>query len=320
MSTQRTVNIFFALCLLFIISCRERTPAIVDPIIVTTLRPGFNEFEMEFDGLMRDITVQLPVGFQQETFYPVVFFFHGLGGNKGFGESVLGRLVDEENFIGIYPQGHLNSWNTGGNEIPSTADDVGLTLHILNWFKTEISVDEDRIYSMGYSNGGAVDLLGEIVRIASGMRVDAFSGQYLFAPLGITNYQWQTLRPSGIIATHGDIYISPQDLAKFGYLFLNNGVWNGNRVISKAWVKKSTEEFISLPFLSWADAYGYLWWQKIYSHNNQAIESIKAIGWGGQEVIIIRDLNMVVVFTGANYVSDPPCDEIIVRFILPALL
>ncbi len=169
-----------------------------------------------------------------------------------------------------------------------------------------------------YYNGAAVDLLGEIVRIASDYQVDDFSGQYLFGPLGITSYQFQTL-PSGLIVTHGDIYLRPRDLAKFGYLFLNNGVWNGNRIISEEWIKKSIEAYISLPFLSWANDYGYLWWLKTYTYNNQPIESFKAIGWGGQEIIIFPGLNMVVVFTGANYVADPPCDEIIARFVLPAV-
>lgn len=169
-----------------------------------------------------------------------------------------------------------------------------------------------------YYNGAGVDLLGEILRIASGLRVDDFSEQYLFGPLGITRYEWQTLR-SGIICTHGDIFIRPRDMAKFGYLFLNNGVWNGTRIISEEWVRKSTEEYISLPQLTWADGYGYLWWLQIFYSNNQAFETFRADGWGGQQIVVFPGLNMVVVFTGANYVNNPPCDEILTRFILPAV-
>jgi CubicO group peptidase (beta-lactamase class C family) len=168
-----------------------------------------------------------------------------------------------------------------------------------------------------YYNGGGVDLLGDIIRIATDMNVDDFSDQYLFSPLGIDKYEWQRLR-SGMIACHGDVYIRPRDLAKFGYLFLNKGVWQGNRIISEEWVMKSLEKYISLN-LSWADSYGYLWWQKTYSYNNQTFDSFKAMGWGGQEIIIFPSLNMVVVFTGSNYVVNPPCDEIIVRYILPAV-
>jgi len=169
-----------------------------------------------------------------------------------------------------------------------------------------------------YYNGGAVDLLGEIVRFASEWNAKEFSRKYLFGPLGISNYQWQTLYPSGITCCHGDIYITPRDLAKFGYLFLNDGVWKGNQVISEEWVKKSTATYINLN-LSWADSYGYLWWSKNYSANNKTYDSFFAEGWGGQKIAVFPGLKMVVVFTGANYVSNPPCDEILTRFILPVV-
>lgn len=169
-----------------------------------------------------------------------------------------------------------------------------------------------------YYNGGAVDLLGEITRFASELNVKDFSKKYLFEPLGISNYNWQTLYPSGITCCHGDIYITPRDLAKFGYLFLNNGIWNGNQVISEEWVKKSTDTFIKLN-LSWADSYGYLWWLKKYRADNKNYDSFFAEGWGGQKIAVFPGFKMVVVFTGANYVSDPPCDEILTRFILPAI-
>jgi CubicO group peptidase (beta-lactamase class C family) len=167
-------------------------------------------------------------------------------------------------------------------------------------------------------NGGTVDLLGEIVHIASGSRVDAFSEQYLFGPLGIDRFKWQRL-PSGLIVTHGDVYITPRDMAKFGYLFLNKGVWNGEQIISQTYVEKSLTEYFSLPYLGWADGYGYLWWFKSYTVNNQSYNSFFAEGWGGQKIAVFPDLNMVVVFTGANYVLNPPCDDILTRFVLPAL-
>ena len=171
-----------------------------------------------------------------------------------------------------------------------------------------------------YYNGGGVDLLGEIITRASETRVDHFADESLFGRLGITRYRFQRL-PNGLMCCHGDIYIRPRDLAKFGYLFLNNGVWRGNRIISEEWVTVSTEEYISLHdfHLSWADGYGYLWWLKTYHCQNQAIDSFKAMGWGGQEIIVFPSIRMVIVFTGANYVVDPPCDEMIIRYILPAV-
>jgi CubicO group peptidase (beta-lactamase class C family) len=168
-----------------------------------------------------------------------------------------------------------------------------------------------------YYNGGTVNLLGLMIAYASDQSVQSFSSRYLFGPLGISNYRWQVVQPSGMTFCSGDIYITPRDMAKFGQLFLNEGKWNGTQIVSKEWVTLSTQYHIS-PMVSWADGYGYLWWLRNLRVNNRTISSFKAIGWGGQEIFVFKDLAMVVVFTGANYVSDVPCDEIMQRYILPA--
>jgi CubicO group peptidase (beta-lactamase class C family) len=169
-----------------------------------------------------------------------------------------------------------------------------------------------------YYNGGGVDLLGEIIKNATDLNLKTFSNSYLFGPLGITNYNWQTLYPSGMTCCHGDIYITPRDMAKFGYLYLKKGVWNGTRIISEEWINKSLQNHIT-PIVNWAYGYGYLWWLKKYDAANGTYYSYNAEGWGGQQIIIMPSENMVVVFTGANYVSDPPNDQIMNDYILPAI-
>ncbi|MGB5288158.1 MAG: serine hydrolase [Ignavibacteriaceae bacterium] len=169
-----------------------------------------------------------------------------------------------------------------------------------------------------YYNGGTVDLLGQLVRRASNMNVKSFSRTYLFGPLGITNYNWQTLYPSGITCCHGDVYITPRDMAKVGYLYLKKGVWKGTRIISEEWVNVSVQNHI-IPPVNWAYGYGYLWWLKRYYTGSRYCYSFNAEGWGGQQIIVIPSENMVVVFTGANYVSNPPNDELMSNYILPAL-
>jgi polyhydroxybutyrate depolymerase len=68
-------------------------------------------------------------------------------------------MVDQEQFIGIYPQGVLNSWNDGSGGAPSTADDVGFTLEVLARLGEVLELDDDRVYSAGYSNGGSFSYL-----------------------------------------------------------------------------------------------------------------------------------------------------------------
>jgi len=169
-----------------------------------------------------------------------------------------------------------------------------------------------------YYNGGTVDLLGELIRNAARLNVKNFSSNYLFSPLGITNYNWQTLYPSGITCCHGDIYITPRDMAKFGSLYLNRGVGHGTRILSEKWVDISVQNHI-IPPVNWANGYGYLWWLKTIYNDGRTFNTYNAEGWGGQQIVVIPSKNMVVVFTGANYVTDPPCDDIMSRYILDAI-
>jgi CubicO group peptidase (beta-lactamase class C family) len=105
-------------------------------------------------------------------------------------------------------------------------------------------------------------------------------------------------------------------MAKFGYLFLNGGYWKDKRIISPKWVNKSTQGH------SLDGAYGYLWWLRTYQIGPRRIESYHAGGWGGQFIIVARELDMVVVFTGGNFNTDgdTPVFSRVESYILPAAL
>jgi CubicO group peptidase (beta-lactamase class C family) len=167
-----------------------------------------------------------------------------------------------------------------------------------------------------YYNSAGVDLLGVIVASAAGESIPAFSHRLFFAPLGITNYAWQAILPSGITACHGDIYMTPRDMAKFGFLYLNYGVWNGQRIIPSEWIRQSEESQVTTGEVL---GYGYLWWLHTYQRNGLSLRAFSALGWGGQRITIVRDLNLVVVFTGANYTTAEPCDEMMQSYILPSI-
>jgi CubicO group peptidase (beta-lactamase class C family) len=169
-------------------------------------------------------------------------------------------------------------------------------------------------------NGGTVNILCQIVARAAGVGIDRFAANHLFGPLGISNYAFPRLI-DGFIPCHGDIYITPRDMAKLGALYLNGGEWQGHRIVSADWVRRSVAPTVSVSawHLSWADKYGYLWWLKDYHVAGKTYSSFKALGWGGQEIMVFPEQEMVVVFTGANYVGTPPTDDMLTRFILPAL-
>lgn len=153
-------------------------------------------------------------------------------------------------------------------------------------------------------NSGTTNILGDIVRKMSGMLVTEFARQYLFEPLGITDFEW--LRCDGnsqVTFASGGLYLRPRAMAKIGQMYLQEGTWNGNRVVSSNWVKESVMESIPLP-TSMRDkyhayGYGYQWWLGKYSPGD--IEAFSARGWGNQYIVVLPSLDMVVVFAGGAF-------------------
>ena len=88
--------------------------------------------------------------------YPVVFFFHGAGGNgQGWlsNRPEVENLIDQENFIGIFPDGFENRWNVGTE---TNADDVEFVTLIVNEFSSNELFNVDKIYAIGTSNGAGL--------------------------------------------------------------------------------------------------------------------------------------------------------------------
>ena len=110
-------------------------------------------------------------------------------------------------------------------------------------------------------------------------------------------------------------------MAKFGYLILNNGVWNSRRIISDKWIKKTTSEYVVIPGRAWEGGrFGYQWWLKKYPVDSTSIEAVVRSGWGGQAIILFPKFDMVVAFTGGNYVNKDPVNEIVAHYIIPSVL
>jgi CubicO group peptidase (beta-lactamase class C family) len=187
-------------------------------------------------------------------------------------------------------------------------------------FAKDISVTPGHLFD--YSNCNT-NVLGEIVRKATGQRIDVFAKSTLFDKLGITDFEWQMLS-NDVVFTSGDLRLRPRDMAKFGLLFLNDGVWEEERVISQDWIDLSTHEHIDLNqgpnIIPWADGYGYQWWLW-ESLNSQDFNAYMASGWGGQWIIVSPELKLVIVSTAGNYYSAEKMSiqTIIADYILPAI-
>jgi len=175
-----------------------------------------------------------------------------------------------------------------------------------------------------YSSGDTITL-GEILRYATGMDLAEFSEKYLFEPLGINSFNWGERFPNGVIHCSGGLYLKPRDMVKIGVTFLNDGVWNGNQIVSEEWVKISSVPFayntgIKVPGSdSGKRGYSYQWWTVQYTHSGQKANMYFADGWGGQNIMVFPELDTVVVFTGGNYTSSVKNFGILEKYILSAI-
>ena len=170
-------------------------------------------------------------------------------------------------------------------------------------------------------NSGIAITLGEIIYKVSGVRADKFAERYLFAPLGISNYYWWKY-PNGTVQTGGGLSLQPRDMAKIGALMLHGGRWQGQQIISAAWVKAATQPHVStgLPPRQVAPEYGYQWWLGAFRVGERVIASYSARGRGGQFIFVFPDLHLVAVFTGwnDNQLWLQPV-EMLQQYILPAV-
>jgi CubicO group peptidase (beta-lactamase class C family) len=153
-------------------------------------------------------------------------------------------------------------------------------------------------------NSGGTNLLGEIIRRATGQNLRQFAMTNLFTPLDINNFEWKTISGEHIFAS-GGLFLTPRDLAKIGQLCLNMGEWNGSAIISKKWLEESTRSWIYPTELGIGNGYGYQWWLNDFNVNGKHIHSYFAAGWGEQLMFIVPEENMIVLFFGEYYDHSP---------------
>lgn len=129
-------------------------------------------------------------------------------------------------------------------------------------------------------------LLSAIVQEATGQTAEQYGVDRLLGPIGVSEINWPA-NPDGISIGWGSLRMAPLDLARFGLLILDDGMWQGQQVVPAEWIDGATRPYVHGTL---QEAYGYQWWIR-----DDAI--VQGLGYEGQYLIIDRDLNMVTVFT-----------------------
>ena len=188
-----------------------------------------------------------------------------------------------------------------------------------------------------YSTLG-IQVLSNVLTIATGMSLKNFAQKYLFEPLAIAEvpnanvvdrasqeafYKARNNRgwvkdPSGFYTTGWGLSLTTDEFAKIGVMVLNKGMYNGQRILS--------EEFIEKMLTEREDGYGYLWW--IYpknktikiirkEYNTGKYDSFCANGVGGSLMAVVPELDAVICMTCSLVYNPKARMELINKHIIP---
>lgn len=146
-------------------------------------------------------------------------------------------------------------------------------------------------------NTGATYMLSAILGKVTGKSLVQYLTPRLFKPLGIEGADWET-DPDGIATGGFGLRIKTEDIAKFGQLYLQKGVWNGKRLLPARWIEEATAAQVANapttgrnPNSDWQQGYGYQFWR--CRHN-----AYRGDGAMGQYCIVMPEQEAVIAITG----------------------
>jgi CubicO group peptidase (beta-lactamase class C family) len=165
-------------------------------------------------------------------------------------------------------------------------------------------------------NSAATELLGAILHRRTGTPIDVLARQALFEPLGIADVEWNRRLPDGSPMACSALRARPRDWAKLGELVLRQGAWQGRQVVPAAWIAESTRPQNNGPFQF---LYGYHWWLGRSFCGGRVLDWVGAMGWGGQRLIIVPALDLVLLVHAwlPNRMNLPEA-ILLNQFVLPA--
>jgi CubicO group peptidase (beta-lactamase class C family) len=158
-------------------------------------------------------------------------------------------------------------------------------------------------------NGGCSHLLSAIITETMGLSMESLVRTRLFMPMGISVYEWGE-DPQGITTGMAGLSLTLRDLAKLGYLYLNNGTWNTLELLPPEWVENCTHPHFVFPY---GEGYGFQWWIDL------PINGYSMRGAGGMRLFVLPEQDLILVFGAAPYGSEDYYtyfDE----FIFPAII
>lgn len=142
-----------------------------------------------------------------------------------------------------------------------------------------------------------VGTLGAVIERAAKTPLPDFAMSALLRPLGIEKASWRT-SPTGLAFGGGGLELRSRDLLKLAELYRDGGAWQGKRVVSEAWVRRSVTPYVRIDEKT---EYGYLWWLRSFGVNGKTWPVWFMSGNGGNKVVVVPALGIVAVLSSQNY-------------------
>ena len=164
-------------------------------------------------------------------------------------------------------------------------------------------------------NTGATYMLSAIVQKTTGMKLVDYLAPRLFEPLGIVQATWDE-SPQGITTGGIGLRLKTEDIARFGQLYLQKGLWRGRRLLSEAWIAEATASQVpngNDAQSDWAQGYGYQFWRCRHG-------AYRGDGVFGQYCIVMPEQDAVLAVTAGIDVLDAQQPlNLVWELLLPAM-
>ena len=193
-------------------------------------------------------------------------------------------------------------WRTGARAYEPMLDRLRRSPDWVD-FILRLPIQQQRIGSFQYNSAGS-HLLSVVLTRATGICAREFANRYLFEPLGIepipdcppgdysqeavfgaNGPQWPE-DPQGNTFGGWGLSLTPREMAKFGYLYLNHGQWEHQGIVPEQWVRESTKAYTQ-----GFGGYGYHWWV----NETRGMTNYSAIGRGGHHICCVPEKDLVIV-------------------------
>lgn len=182
-----------------------------------------------------------------------------------------------------------------------------------NWWRYALNLPQVFAPGTRYAYCSAnINLVGGALTLATHTWLPELFRRTVAEPLQFGEWHWN-LMPNGEGYAGGGAFLLPRDLLKVGQLYLDGGVWNGRRIVPAEWVRLSTaphvevspettgfsEEEFSNFYLRAQD--GLAWHLATLTSGGRTYGTYRAVGNGGQLLVVVPEADLAVVFTGGNY-------------------